>query len=747
MSNQLLSSKITIEEEEPEIRQIENAATSILGLVGITERGPYEPKLITGVEDYRRYYGGYHASGEIAQAIDGFFGNGGTQCYVQRITHFTDVTDPSTAASVAASLATNLKTSAISATAGAVTGSIAGPWALADTDTLSFSIDGGGSDVATFNCAPADEECANAETYALTDGWTLTLKVNQGPVQTVTFNTSEFVAIGAATAEEVAAVINAEATGIQATVTSGGTKVTITTDRQGTGAYLEITGGTANAALGFATAETQGTGDAVDSAAVTAAEMKTLIEGDVTGCTVSEAVGGYLTVTSNTTGVGSSVQVEAASTADDELGFDNATHSGTATATPDTMSVAAKTHGAYGNSLSIKIEAATSGDADRFNLVVMKGTIALETWSNLSMLDTDNDYVETVVNDANNGSWYITVTDLDAGGTATQDRPANGTFGPMTLGNDGLSALADTDFVGGSGVSGRTGLRGLDSVHDLRLVAVPGRATSVVQNAVITYCEVTRSGSCFAVLDPPSNLTPEAMITYVETTASLLNLSEYGSIYWPRIEVANPSTTVFGSGETIYVAPSGYVAGVMARKDTSSEKGVYESAAGVEEGVIFNCLGFENNDTELEEKRDLLYPKRINPITTLPGRPRFIDGSRTLKAGGNFPSVSERRGVIFIEQSIKAGLEWARHKNNDEDLREQASASCEQFLITQMNLGAFRSRDPDTAFFVNFGEALNPTSAQFAGKMYGRIGLATQKPAEFIILRFAQDTRAFAEAQ
>jgi hypothetical protein len=32
-----------------------------------------------------------------------------------------------------------------------------------------------------------------------------------------------------------------------------------------------------------------------------------------------------------------------------------------------------------------------------------------------------------------------------------------------------------------------------------------------------------------------------------------------------------------------------------------------------------------------ERKRDLVYPKRINPLTTGPGLPRYIDGSRTLK--------------------------------------------------------------------------------------------------------------------
>ena len=488
----------------------------------------------------------------------------------------------------------------------------------------------------------------------------------------------------------------------------------------------------------------QGTGDAVDASAVTAAEMETLIEGDVTGVEVSEAVGGYLKVERSTAGASYSVQVEAVSTADTTLGLDNATHTGTDAAQVDTLAVTAKSDGAFGNELSILIEDATSGDSERFNLSVMKGTVALETWPNRSMDTADEFYVETI-NNADTGSWYITVSDEGASGTTLQRRPLNGTYGPMTSGDDGLTSLADADFVGASSLNGRTGIRGLDDVDDLRLLGVPGRGTSVVHNAMVTYCEVTRSGSVFPILDPAASTSVEGIITYVETTASLLNLSEFSAIYWPWLEVANPSATVFGTGN-IYVAPCGYVAGAMARQDQSSEGGIYESAAGVENGVLFGVLGFENQDVLLEEKRDLLYPKRINPITTKKGRPIFIDGSRTLKAGGNFPSVSERRGVIFIEQSIKEGLEWARHKNNDEKLRERVDRTVTDFLISQMNLGAFRSRDPATAFFVDFGSALNTPAVTFAGKLIGRVGLATQKPAEFIILRFSQDTRAFTEA-
>jgi hypothetical protein len=153
-------------------------------------------------------------------------------------------------------------------------------------------------------------------------------------------------------------------------------------------------------------------------------------------------------------------------------------------------------------------------------------------------------------------------------------------------------------------------------------------------------------------------------------------------------------------------------------------------------------LGFETDEVLEETKRDVVYPRRINPLTTGPGMPRFIDGSRTLMGDGNFPYVAERRGVIFIERSLKQGLQFARHKNNTESLRSQVRRTIMAFLLTQMNNGAFRSREPAKAFFVDVSDQLNTPSVIFAGKLIARVGLATNRPAEFIELRIAADTRA-----
>jgi phage tail sheath protein FI len=405
----------------------------------------------------------------------------------------------------------------------------------------------------------------------------------------------------------------------------------------------------------------------------------------------------------------------------------------------DTLRIDGKWDGAYANDMRIVIAPATSGAAAEFNLAVEDGFLA-EVFPNLSMDPSRSNYVEAVVNGLERGSRLIVATDLSSTAVSPGQLPALGTFGPLTGGDDGLAALADTDFTGTA--AGKTGLHALDSIQAISLLIVPGRATAAVHNAMLTYCEVTRDRGCFAILDSPANQSAVGIVTYAESTAAILGLSEHGALYWPRVKVLNPSRTVFGNTPTLTVPPSGHIAGVYARVDNARPGGVFVPPAGIQNGQLLGVLGFETDEVLDEAKRDLVFPKRINPLTAYPGTPRHIDGARTLKGDGNFPTVAERRGVIFIEQSLKLGLLFAKHQNNTEALRAALTRTVTAFLLIQLRNGAFASADPRKAFFVDFGEALNPPSSINAGQVVGRIGLATAKPAEFIILRFSQDTRA-----
>jgi len=404
-----------------------------------------------------------------------------------------------------------------------------------------------------------------------------------------------------------------------------------------------------------------------------------------------------------------------------------------------TIQIDAISPGLWGDDLRITIEDPSNQVDGDFTLIVKNSEGALlESWVNLSMDVTSDQYFLKLINAEIVGSQYVVTTDLASPEPPPDNRPLNIVDAPLLGGLDGLIGLVDVDFIGD--VVSQTGLFALDRQEFVTLLSIPGRSSSGVQNAIVTYAEDRES--IFAILDPPTNTTAVGMLTYINTTTSLNGLTERAAIYWPRIKIVNPNTNLYGTDERIVIPPSGHIAGVFARTDNFTIGGIYIPPAGVERGIIFGAAELEVEEVKDEVKRDLVYPNRINPITTLNGVPIHIDGTHTLKANGNFPSVSERRGVIFIEQTIKAALQFVRHSNNDARLRQTVARTVTAFLIDQMNVGAFRTRDPATAFFVDFGEGINTIQVQRAGQLKGRIGLATQTPIDWVILSFSRDTRA-----
>ncbi len=87
-----LAPGVYIEEFESGVRPIEGVGTSTLGILGRTERGPVEPRLVTSFPQFQRLYGSYMKNSQTAYAVEGFFKNGGSRCYVGRIASKEDKT-------------------------------------------------------------------------------------------------------------------------------------------------------------------------------------------------------------------------------------------------------------------------------------------------------------------------------------------------------------------------------------------------------------------------------------------------------------------------------------------------------------------------------------------------------------------------------------------------------------------------------------------------------------------------------
>ncbi len=724
-------------EDTPKAIVVAPVPTAVWGLVGLFERGPMDKEVVVnGPDEFNRIFGSYIANGDAVLAVEGFFANGGQEAHIVRTCHHTDATDPTTKTSAAASL--TLDTGVTAAAPAVVSSSNPSPWALSTGQTIVVQVDGGGNLTTTFTGVAAEVQTATG-TFVLADGETLlvgTDSFNSGAAQTITFHTANFVSIGAATAAEVAAVINAQLIGGFAFVTSN--KVQIQSDTAGTGSRIILTGGTAQSALGLSNGTTSGTGNVANIFAVQSAEAISLLNAAAGGAYVATYSASSLHLTTVATGASHTILVTVGSTAASEFGFDHATHAGTNSGVAATLTIEGASDGTFANTVTVTVATPTNGSATSFNFLVLNNGVVQETWANLNMLPEDPNYILTRLNDANTGSRWVHAVDLGASGN---NLPAAGTFGPLSGGLDGLSSLVDADFTGGTGANGDVGLRCLDEVATLSLLSIPGRATAAAHGAMVTYCEVTRNGSVFAIFDPPANQSATAIVNYVQNVAALENLTEHAAIYWPRILIDNPSQAVYGTATLITAPPCGHIAGRYARTDAASPSGVFDPPAGTTNGALLNVRGVEMPEVLKRPKRDIVFPALINPISKETNTPWFLDGARTLKSDGNWPTIGERRGIIFVESSLRQALITLRHRNINSRLLNEGADAATDFLLIPTRAGKLASTNPKQAFLVDFGPGLNNAATNRARTVWGRVAVATSEPAEFTNIIVAPDTR------
>jgi phage tail sheath protein FI len=96
-----LSPGVYVEEVETGAAAIEGVGTSTAGFLGEAERGPVEPEFVSSFAEFKRHFGGFAEyrrnepleGTNLAYAVDGFFRNGGSRCYVGRVTTATEAGD------------------------------------------------------------------------------------------------------------------------------------------------------------------------------------------------------------------------------------------------------------------------------------------------------------------------------------------------------------------------------------------------------------------------------------------------------------------------------------------------------------------------------------------------------------------------------------------------------------------------------------------------------------------------------
>jgi uncharacterized protein len=274
----------------------------------------------------------------------------------------------------------------------------------------------------------------------------------------------------------------------------------------------------------------------------------------------------------------------------------------------------------------------------------------------------------------------------------------------------------------------KTGLRALEDIPDVSIVAAPGYSAvenqddaPSVANALISHAE--RMQYRIAVLDSGEGFA----LSEVRAQRAQID-STHAALYYPWVRVLDPVTD-----QQIVLPPSGFVAGIYARSDV--ENGVHKAPANE---VVRGALGFET--TLNKAQQDVLNPEGINCFRSFEGRGHRLWGARTASSDPEWKYVNLRRYFAYLERSIERGTQWVVFENNNEPLWANVRRTIEDFLFNEWKQAHLMGDKPDAAYFVRCDRSTMTQNDLDNGRLVCLIGVAPVRPAEFVIFRIGQWT-------
>jgi phage tail sheath protein FI len=739
---------------------IQAVGTSTGAFVGITQSGPVNSaQLITNYTQFANTFGNFLPTGFLAYAVQNFFGEGGTRCYVVRA--FKNKQQPSPAVPYPDVATANVTTTGVSTDpiAIVVQANSPGTWGsslsvrvLADTfdpkNTPAAQVNAAGmgykvGDALTLSGGSGGTITVNAvstsgaiQTFSLTTAGTgypaATLAVTGGSGKDATLtNSPAIVTLNTAgagyKAGDVLTLVQTGASGATVTVNSvsgAGAVLTFMLSAGGTGyttgTGLNVTGGngtgaTFNYSPLTLTLNVAGTGyKANDVLTLVGPSDRTITVNSVSGA------GGVVTSTLTNPGVGYSTATAVAASGGSGTGatFDY-------TVNPN-------------QEFQIQVWQTPQGS-----------TLAalVETYTHVSMIEADANGIPNpnhIEQRINGISKYIFVMH------ASTEPSSNPPPAPQTVllagGTDGLplgptstaAAMHAADFIGSvaTATTPATGLHAFDTVDDINIVAIPDLMLSALpavegRNSTlqaINYCGLRKD--CFYVADPPSGQTPQSVLDYKRGTGTTFSgnafNSKYAALYYPWISIADPLT-----GGTKLAPPSGAMAGRYSATDVA--RGVFKAPAGVIDGFINSASNIERITSQGEQ--DTLNPEGVNVIRKFADAGIVVWGARTVSADPEWTYVPVRRLVTSIEQSILRGTQGVVFEPNDPALWKRIIRDVSAFLRLEWLSGALFGDKAEQAFFVKCDAETNPPESIALGRVVTKIGIAPVKPAEFVIFQ------------
>jgi phage tail sheath protein FI len=383
----------------------------------------------------------------------------------------------------------------------------------------------------------------------------------------------------------------------------------------------------------------------------------------------------------------------------------------------NTLTIAAANPGEWGNSINI-VTQISSGSTNYFDLIVYyNGTSAankVETFPNLSMTPTDSRYAISVINSQ---SAYIVATDAGSIATGAARNPA--AVGPIALAS-GANGTAPSHTEIANAVTL------FDYVSSSLILNAPGVTETAAVNILLAYAIARKD--VFVVIDPIDEIVDNQI-----TRSDSYTQTSFGAVYYPRITINDPTNTTPGT-VIANAYPGGAVVGKYAATDKS--RGVFKAPAGLSVRLAGAVSVRSLTNADLDNLNSAAAP--VNAIRFIPGSGIVIMGARTLEAGYASMYVPVRRSLIYLEKALVDLTNFAIFEPNDTVLYRRITAVVSNFLNKFWTEGGLRGATPQQAFFVLCDTTNNSLATVEAGQVNIQVGVALQRPAEFVVINIGQ---------
>jgi uncharacterized protein len=351
---------------------------------------------------------------------------------------------------------------------------------------------------------------------------------------------------------------------------------------------------------------------------------------------------------------------------------------------------------------------------------IIPGNI-LETYEGVTYVDADMtlpNYITSVIQSSE------IVTAAKTTGTA----PIVWSYGTLSGGSDGT--FNSVYFPESLVINNLTvGLSPFDNLEGMLLnFALPDFEDNVTQAQLSAY--VGARNNCYGIISHPSVVAAgsdpsSSVVDYVKTTLAI-NPS-YGKVafYTPWLTIYDTLRQI-----TRLISPSTAMAGIFARND--SENSIGKAPSGDIRSI--DSLQYTYSRGEM----DILYPYKINPLEASTISGLNVNGVRTLSTDPEWRYINAIRTIMYVDNSLTISTQWAKFENNGPKLWTKIKMQVDGFLRSSYEQGLFAGSTPSESYFVVVDSSNNPQASVDNGFCYVDIGVAINKPAEFIVFRLKQ---------